>query len=77
MKNRMTIIPVAPVGRVIREAGAERISENASAELARILEEYGIKISNEAIALARHAGRKTVKEEDIKMAVDIARKTRD
>ncbi|ATU07544.1 histone family protein [Methanohalophilus portucalensis] len=73
----MTIIPVAPVGRVIREAGAERISENASAELARILEEYGIKISNEAIALARHAGRKTVKEEDIKMAVDIARKTRD
>ena len=73
----MTIIPVAPVGRVIREAGAERISESASAELARILEEYGIKISNEAIALARHAGRKTVKEEDIKMAVDIARKTRD
>lgn len=73
----MTIIPIAPVGRVIREAGAERISENASAELARILEEYGIKISNEAIALARHAGRKTVKEEDIKMAVDIARKTRD
>jgi len=73
----MTIIPVAPVGRVIREAGAERISENASAELARVLEEYGIKISNEAIALARHAGRKTVKEEDIKMAVDIARKTRD
>lgn len=73
----MTIIPVAPVGRVIREAGAERISENASAELARILEEYGIKISNEAIALARHAGRKTVKEDDIKMAFDIARKTRD
>ncbi|WP_129598414.1 histone family protein [Methanohalophilus profundi] len=73
----MTIIPVAPVGRVIREAGAERISESASEELARILEEYGMKISNEAIALARHAGRKTVKEEDIKMAVDIARKTRD
>ncbi|RSD33375.1 MAG: archaeal histone, partial [Methanohalophilus sp.] len=35
----MTIIPVAPVGRVIREAGAERISESASEELARILEE--------------------------------------
>ncbi|KXS40292.1 MAG: archaeal histone [Methanohalophilus sp. T328-1] len=73
----MTIIPVAPVGRVIREAGAERISESASEELARILEEYGMKISTEAIALARHAGRKTVKEVDIKMAVDIARKTRD
>jgi histone H3/H4 len=73
----MTIIPVAPVGRVIREAGAERISESASEELARILEEYGMKISNQAIALARHAGRKTVKEDDIKMAFDIARKTRD
>jgi histone H3/H4 len=73
----MTIIPVASVGRVIREAGAERISESASEELTRILEEYGMKISNQAIALARHAGRKTVKEDDIKMAFDIARKTRD
>ncbi|WP_407355586.1 histone family protein [Methanolobus sp. WCC5] len=64
----MTIIPFAPIERVIRNAGAQRVSESAGMELTEILEEYGLEISREAIKLAEHAGRKTVKAEDIKLA---------
>lgn len=66
----MTIIPYAPVERLIRSAGADRVSETAGVALAEILEQYGLKIAEEAIVLAKHAKRKTVKEEDIKLAME-------
>nr|WP_321497442.1 histone family protein [uncultured Methanolobus sp.] len=67
----MTIIPFAPIERVIRNAGAQRVSESAGMALTAILEEYGLEISREAIKLAEHAGRKTVKAEDINLAKDM------
>jgi histone H3/H4 len=63
------ILPFAPVGRIIRKAGAERVSFDAGIELARVLEDYGIEVSREAITLAKHAKRTTVKEEDIRLAL--------
>jgi histone H3/H4 len=63
------VLPLAPVERVIRKAGADRVSESAGLELAKVLEEYGIEISREAITLAKHAHRTTVKDEDIRLAV--------
>ncbi len=63
------VLPLAPVERVIRKAGADRVSEGAGLELARVLEDYGLEVSREAITLAKHAGRTTVKEEDIRLAV--------
>jgi histone H3/H4 len=63
------ILPLAPVERIIRKAGAERVSEDAGIELAKVLEDYGIEVSREAITLAKHAKRTTVKEEDIRLAV--------
>lgn len=65
----MAILPVAPVSRLIREAGAKRVSEGARDELAKILESYGMEIAQEAVEWANHAKRKTVKAEDIKEAV--------
>ena len=64
----MKELPVASVDRIIRNAGADRVSEDAKEALAAILEEYGTRVSAEAIKLCKHAGRKTVKEEDIKLA---------
>jgi len=65
----MVVLPLAPVERIIRNAGAGRVSEGARDALAEVLEEYGLEVSAEAIRLAKHAGRTTVKAEDIKLAV--------
>jgi histone H3/H4 len=67
----MPIIPYAPIERVIRKAGADRVSESAGEALAEILEDYGTRISTEAIKLAKHTGRKTVKAEDILLAYEM------
>jgi len=61
-------LAVAPMHRICKKAGAERVSESAAEELSKVLEEIGIKIAREAIDFAMHAGRKTVKSEDVEIA---------
>ena len=55
--------------KMMREAGALRVSDNAKDALAEILEEKALEISTEAKRFAEHAGRKTVTEKDIRLAV--------
>jgi histone H3/H4 len=62
-------IAVAPMHRLCKKAGADRVSETAAKELAKALETIGIKIAKEALDFAMHAGRKTIKAEDIEIAV--------
>ena len=61
-------LSIAPMHRIIKKAKADRVSESAAKALAHALEEIGIRISKEAIEYAMHAGRKTVKAEDIEIA---------
>ncbi len=61
-------LAVAPMHRLCKKAGAERVSEAAAKELAKELEKVGIKIAKEALDFAMHAGRKTIKSEDIEIA---------
>jgi histone H3/H4 len=62
------MIPTAVAEKIIRKAGAERVSRDAAKLLAEILEKKGFEISQKAILLAKHAKRKTITEEDIKLA---------
>ncbi|MCD4767559.1 MAG: histone family protein [Methanosarcinales archaeon] len=68
MKDKL--LPTAAVERVIRAAGAHRVSATASEELAKLLEEYGIEVATRANRLAIHAKRTTVKGEDILEALE-------
>ena len=64
----MTEIKVAPMHKLIKRAGASRVSEESAIALGRALEEIGVKIAGEAIDYAKHAGRKPVKARDIDIA---------
>jgi DNA-binding protein len=62
-------LPIAPIGRIIKNAGGLRVSEDAEITLDKFLEEYGEEISRQAVKLAKHAGRVTVNASDIELAV--------
>ncbi len=62
------IIPVAPVDRLIRKAGAGRVSDKGAERLAQILEEIGENLAKRAYELTEHAGRKTITEKDMDLA---------
>ena len=61
--------PLAPFERILKKAGAKRVSRGAMEEFAKVMEEEIYKIAKEAALLAKHAGRKTVMREDVKAAV--------
>jgi len=61
-------LAVAPMHRICKKAGADRVSESAAKELAKVMDEIGVKIAREAMDYAMHAGRKTIKSEDIEIA---------
>ncbi len=62
-------IPKAPVKRIIQDAGAERVSADAVDALVEFLEDYAEDVSKKAVVYAKYAKRKTVKAEDIDLAI--------
>ncbi|MEM4280777.1 MAG: histone family protein [Candidatus Caldarchaeum sp.] len=68
MSEKETNLPSAPIHRLMKKAGATRVSEDAAEELRRVLENVGTIIAKEAFELAQYAGRRTVKREDVERA---------
>lgn len=62
-------LSLAAMHRIIKKAGAERVSESAAKELAETLEEVGFKIASAALVYTMRAGRKTLRAEDLRSSV--------
>jgi len=58
----------ARVEKLLKNAGAQRVSADAIERMNEILTDWGKNIAKYAVEIARHSGRKTVKENDIKLA---------
>jgi len=54
--------------RILKKSGAQRVSDESASELRRVIEEIAEVIAKIAVDDAYHAGRKTVKAEDGKLA---------
>ncbi|MBI2647023.1 NFYB/HAP3 family transcription factor subunit [Candidatus Woesearchaeota archaeon] len=64
----MSTIPKASVARILMNAGAKRVSADGVDAFTDVLTDIAIKISTKAAQIAKHAGRKTVHEGDIRLA---------
>ena len=53
----------------MKKAGAERVSNDAKKEMSKVLEKHVEEVTKQAKKYASMAGRKTVKAEDVKLAV--------
>ena len=57
------------IKRILKKAGASRLSEEAIKKLKNLLENYGLLIARKAVKNAEYSGRKSVKKEDIEEAI--------
>jgi len=62
------VFPLAPLERIAKKAGAQRVSAEAIKAIRDAVLDAAETIAADAVAAARHAGRITVKAEDIKIA---------
>ena len=54
--------------RILKKSGAQRVSDESAVELRRVIEEIAESVAKNAVDLSNHAGRKTIKAEDVKLA---------
>ena len=68
----MADLPIAAVVRIAKKSGAERVGSDEAAAIVAKAEAYIGSLAREANRLAHHAGRKTIKEEDVELAAKSA-----
>ncbi len=66
--KRTSTIPKAPVARILMNCGAKRVSAEAVEAFVEVLTNITEDIGSRAAKIAKHSGRKTVQEGDIKLA---------
>jgi len=62
------LLSLSAMEKIMKAAGAYRVGEDAKEALRSSLEEIGERISKEANDFSKHAGRSTIKAEDIRLA---------
>ena len=68
MAKKTTTIPKAPVAQILKMHGAQRVSSSAAEAFVDVLQDISEDIAKRAVMIAKHAGRKTVHDKDIKLA---------
>jgi len=71
MGKRPYFIAKAPIKNIFRAVGVRRVSERAVTYLREEIEKLVFKIARLAMEYAQHAGRKSVKPEDVKLALQL------
>lgn len=64
----MPELQLAPIRKIIKDAGAERVSDKAADKLREIIEKVATLVASRAADYAKHAGRNTVKKADVELA---------
>lgn len=68
MARKTTIIPKAPAARILMNMGAKRVSAEAIEAFVDVITDIAEEIGEQSVRIAKHSGRKTVQEGDIKLA---------
>ena len=68
MNSSSKLLPLAAMEKIMKQCGAERVSDKAKIALKGAVEEIADQIAAKAVNLAKHAGRVTVKASDVKLA---------
>ena len=62
------LIPLASMEMILRNNGADRVSATAKEVMKTIIEAKAEEIARTAVELSEHAGRRTVKKQDVMLA---------
>jgi len=62
------LLPLAAMEKILKNVGADRVSDKAKVALKNVVEDIAEEIAQDAVKFAMHAGRKTVKAGDIRLA---------
>ena len=65
---KSTELGLSAMYRILKKSGAQRVSDESASELRRVIEEIAEAVAKNAVDMSNHAGRKTVKAEDVKLA---------
>ena len=68
MTQSSRLLPLAAMEKILKQCGADRVSDKAKVALKNTIEDIADEIAVKAVNLAKHAGRVTVKASDIKLA---------
>lgn len=62
------VLSLLGMEKLLKRAGAPRVAEDAKVALQEALEEHADALCAKAVEFSRHAGRRTVTAEDVKLA---------
>jgi len=67
-------LTLQPLRKLLKKAGAKRVSDKAAEELGKVLEEKTKTLLLDAKRLSEHAGRRTVMKRDVRAARKVLEK---